>query len=94
MVLKFQYEHLHIMVSMMDNEESNTYCYSWITIMISKKTEDIQWVTAVKFQYVVVILEPCGRQFNWCLLAAVMCLRHSSKDTVVVLMLSKLSWRI
>jgi hypothetical protein len=74
----------------MNNDESGTYCYSWIVIVSPKKTEDIQWIIAAKFRYVVVVFKPC-RQLDRCLLAAMTCLHDSSKDATTTFMPSKLS---
>jgi hypothetical protein len=52
-VLELWYETLHMVVNNSNNEERETYRYSWIVAMIPKETEYIQCVVAAKCRYVV-----------------------------------------
>jgi hypothetical protein len=67
MVLELWYEPLQIIVNNLNNEERETYRYSWIVAMIPKKTKYVQWVVAAKCRYVVMLIQR-DAQVHWRLL--------------------------
>jgi hypothetical protein len=90
MVLEFRYEPLDVTMSEMSDEESSTYCHSWIISVISKEAENIQRIVAAKGGDIVVIFQSY-RRLGQCVLAGVeiaTSLRHSPKDAATTLVFS------
>jgi hypothetical protein len=59
MILEFWYEPLQLIIRKMNNVESDTYCYSWIIIVLLKKFEYMDWIVAAKLHNIVMLIELC-----------------------------------
>jgi hypothetical protein len=75
-----------------ENEDSSTYYYGWIIIMLMKESKNMYWVIAVELRNIMMIFELW--QLNQYLLTVMIHLRHSLKNMTMTLMLSELSWCI